>query len=746
MAIFRSRAIDAANRGETLDAPLVLPRSNLRRRFQGNLRQCLQGLRPSAGGRTIRTQEQLQQDPTECAAVSLSIVLEYHGCHLPLSEIRQACGVSRDGSDAANLVRAAKRFGLEAKGFKKGLSALQTVPLPAVVFWNFNHFLVLDGIEADRFWINDPATGRRSVDLEEFDRCYTGVVLTMEPGEAFVRSEKRPGALQELLQWLGQSKRSTRFACLGSLALSAALLSQTTTALALPWPALTSLIGMSLAIIPVSQALAREVERCLRESLQRQLLLLPDWVLQQHFSSELAGRLGRVSELSAQLRVLLGQSLPLVLGMAVWSLVLLVREPGLGLIVFAVVVIWFSVRRQTVRQQRSAEARARLSMSRAGLSLQGSLQDPATIKASALEHDLFLRWGGLEAIATQERQRLVYARDLQDWVPRLILWCLPVVLFSASGTVALLVGSLGLALALERSSAFWQSWGGIQQAIRSIKDLEEQPRDPLVIPHQASENMPEGPASISLESVDFGYVPVLPPLIKGLNLSVKPGQRIALVGGSASGKSTVARLIAGLLQPSAGVVRINGKPMLEWSKPQRCRTIAMVQQGMPMLSASVRENLTLFDPDIDEGAIQRACVIAGIWERVQQLPQGLETALGQGGQKLSGGEQQRLQIAQALLQRPALLILDEATSALDARTEAQVETALKDLGCTQVVVAHRLSTIRDADEILVMDQGSLVQQGTHHALLEEKGSPYQKLLLLDGAPAKMDGMRQGNGR
>lgn len=746
MAIFRSRAIDAANRGETLDTPLLLTRSNLRRRFQGNLLQFREGLRPSAGGRTIRTQEQLQQDPTECAAVSLSIVLEYHGCHLPLSEIRQACGVSRDGSDAANLVRAAKRFGLEAKGFKKGLNALQTVPLPAVVFWNFNHFLVLDGIEADRFWINDPAIGRRSVDLEEFDRSYTGVVLTMEPGEAFVPSEKRPGALQELLKWLSQSKRNTRFACLGCLALSAALLSQTTAALALPWPALTSLIGMSLAVIPVSQALARELERRLRQSLQQQLLLLPDWVLQQHFSSELAGRLGRVSELSAKLRVLLGQSLPLVLGMTVWSFVLLFREPGVGLIVCAGVVLWFSVRRQTVRQQRSAEARARLSMSRAGLSLQGSLQDPATIKASAMEHDLFLRWGGLEAIATRERQRLVYTRDLQDWVPRLILWCLPMVLFSASGTVALLVGGLGLALALERSSAFWQSWGGIQQAIRSIKDLEEQPRDPLVIPHQASENMPEGPASISLESLDFGYVPVLPPLIKGLNLSVKPGQRIALVGGSASGKSTVARLIAGLLQPSAGVVRINGKPMLELSKPQRCRTIAMVQQGMPMLSASVRENLTLFDPDIDERAIQRACVIAGIWERVQKLPQGLETALGQGGQKLSGGEQQRLQIAQALLQRPALLILDEATSALDARTEAEVETALKDLGCTQVVVAHRLSTIRDADEILVMDQGSLVQQGTHQALLEEEGSPYQKLLLLDGVPAKMEGMRQVNGR
>ena len=746
MAIFRSRAVDAANRGDTLDAPLLLPRSNLRRRFKDNLRQFREGLRPSAGAHTIRTQEQLQQDPTECAAVSLSIVLEYHGCHRPLSEIRQACGVSRDGSDAANLVRAAKRFGLEAKGFKKGLSALQTVPLPAVLFWNFNHFLVLDGIEAERFWVNDPATGRRSVDLEEFDRCYTGVVLTMEPGEAFVRSKKRPSPLQALLKWLSLSKKSTRFACLGSLALSAALLSQTTAALALPWQALTALIGMSLGGIPLSQAIARELERRLKQRLQEQLLNLPDWVLQQHFSIELAGRLGRVSELSEELRVLLGQSLPLVLGMAVWSLVLLVQEPGLGLIVCAGVVLWFSVRRQTVRQERSAEAKARLSLSRAGLSLQGGLQDPATIKASALEHDLFLRWGGLEAIATRERQHVVYARDLQDWLPQLIVWSLPVVIFSASGTVALLVGSLGLALALERSSTFWESWGGIQHAIRSIKDLEEQPRDPLVIPDHPGENMPEGPASISLESVDFGYVPVLPPLIKGLNLSVQPGQRIALVGGSASGKSTVARLIAGLLQPSSGVVRINGKPMLEWSKQQRCRTIAMVQQGMPMLSASVRENLTLFDPDIEDRDIQRACVIAGIWERVQQLPQGLETALGQGGQTLSGGEKQRLQIAQALLQRPALLILDEATSALDARTEAQVETALKDLGCTQVIVAHRLSTIRDADEILVMDQGSLVQQGTHQALLEAGESPYHKLLLLDRVPAKMESIEQGKGR
>jgi ATP-binding cassette subfamily B protein len=299
---------------------------------------------------------------------------------------------------------------------------------------------------------------------------------------------------------------------------------------------------------------------------------------------------------------------------------------------------------------------------------------------------------------------------------------------------------LGLALAQQRSRAVMRCWGESQATITSLESLEEQPLDPLLQePNAASppEEMPSGAASLELEAVSFGYVPVQPPLIEAFSLSVQPGQRIAIVGGSASGKSSLARLIAGLLQPTAGVVKLNGRPLLEWPRQQRLQAIAMVQQGMPLLSCSVRDNLTLWNPAISQEELEQACNAAAILERIQALPQGFDTSLQEAGQNLSGGEKQRLQIAQALVQRPSLLILDEATSALDARTEQRVEQMLRQLPCTQIVVAHRLSTIRDADEILVLEQGKLVQRGTHQSMVSELGSPYAELLRLEGGGISM---------
>ena len=744
MAIFRSRAIDAANEGETLNTPLALLRPQPVKNLKSNLKLWLELNNLRKRSNQVCTEEHLQQDPTECAAVSLSIILSYYGCHKQISEVRHACGVSRDGSNAANLVRAARTFGLNARGFKKGLKTLENVSLPAVVFWNFNHFLVLEGTDNGRYWINDPANGRRCLDLQEFDRCYTGVIITMQPDASFRQTRKPRHPIHELGHWLSQGSKTKRWSLLLSLGVSAVLISQTTQLITTPglWP----LIVLALAVIPMGQVVSRELEYQLRKELQKQLLSLPEWILQQHFSHELAGRLQRVTELSAQLRLRLGRSFPLMLGMTLWLLELIVRNTMMGMVLLLGLLLWGVVQQRNAYTNSSSNLRSGISQIKTAQILQAGLKDPATLKASALEQDLFLHSSGLDAVATRQRQALDYRRELQDWFPQWVYWSLPVLAWSLASTakdsgLTLIIGTFGLCLMLQDIQAIWATWVASKRNISAIRDLKEQSKDPLLTTeNDKGESLSAlGPASISLENVSFRYIPVLPPLIQDLNIKARRGQRIALVGSSASGKSTVARLIAGLLQPTEGVVKINGKPLLELSQKERTHTIAMVQQGMPLLSTTVRNNLSLFDPHISDKKIQTTCEKVGIWEQIKRLPNGLDTTVGSNGIDLSGGEKQRLQLAQALLQKPSVLILDEATSALDAQTEARIEQAIKKLPCTQIVIAHRLSTVRDADEIVVLDDGRIVQQGSHDMLAKEEGSPYYNLLLQEESSNKTSG-------
>lgn len=748
MAIFRSRALDAINRRAPIEAPLLLPRPHPQR-LRGNLQQLRNALVPSRGARFANTREQRQQDPTECGAVCLAILLEHYGCHVPLSSLRQACGVSRDGSDAANLVRAAKLFGLEAKGFKKGLKTLHTVQLPAIIFWNFDHFLVLDGIEDHRYWLNDPASGTRCVELEEFDRFYTGVVLTMQPGEVFQRTPPPPAAWQLLTRRLRRGGTTTLIGMLLSLAASTAVITALPAVVSASDKAILTLLGLALAPTMAVPVLARRLSQQLQRSdsrhLMQRLLSLPDWVLQQHFSAELSNRQGLLPQLNHALNNRGWGTLSLLLAVVLWGFVLLPRQPWLAFVLWGGCGLFGAALSWNERIQRSQDAQQRIATNKATRILQGGLQDPDTLKASALERDLYQRWAGLDVLAARERQRLMYSRDLQSWIPQLMGWSLPVLLMGLGlqgvsddrAGAGLAIIAIGAALAQQHTRAAFNHWNDSAEALRSLQQVEEQPIDPLLHekafkpPPPAPPGPPSGGASLELNAVSFGYVPVLPPLLENLSLQVQPGQRIAIVGGSASGKSTLARLIAGLLQPSSGEVKLNGHPLLEWPRQERLKAIAMVQQEMPLLSCSVWENLSFWNPGISQAQLEEACSAAAILDRIQRLPQGFNTTLQEAGRQLSGGEQQRLQIAQALLQKPSLLILDEATSALDARTEQQVELALRQIACTQIVVAHRLSTIRDADEILVLDRGRLVQRGSHQEMVKNDGGPYENLLRLE---------------
>ena len=461
MAIFRSRAIDAANEGEILNTPLVLLRPQPIQNFKNNLKLWLKLNNLRKRSNQVCTKEHLQQDPTECAAISLSIILSYYGCHKQISEVRHACGVSRDGSNAANLVRAARTFGLNAKGFKKGLKTLESVSLPAVVFWNFNHFLVLEGTDNGRYWINDPANGRRCLDLQEFDRCYTGVVITMQPDASFRQTRKPRHPIHELGHWLSRGSKTKRWSLLLSLGVSSVLISQTTQLITTPelWP----LIGLALAVIPMGTVVSTELECQLRKELQKQLLSLPEWILQQHFSHELAGRLERVTELSAQLRLRLGRSFPLMLGMTIWLLGLIVHNMMVGMVLLLGLLLWGVVQQRNAYTNSSSNLRSRISQNKTAEILQAGLKDPATLKASALEQDLFLRSSGLDAVATRQRQALDYRRELQDWFPQWVFWLLPVLAWSLASTakdsgLTVIIGTFGLCLTLQDIQATWRTW------------------------------------------------------------------------------------------------------------------------------------------------------------------------------------------------------------------------------------------------------------------------------------------------
>ena len=745
MGIFRTRALDAANQDTSLETPLLLPRSNLKHNWGGVLKQL-----STYSPREIRcTQEQRQQDPTECGAISLAIILNFYGCHRPISQVRHACGVSRSGSDAANLIRAAQHFGLEAKGFKKGLKSLKKASLPAILFWNFNHFVVLDGIKNDHYWINDPACGRRCIDIDEFDRCYTGVILTMKPGEHFQRTPQPAGSLQLMAKMIQQIEPSTLImltACLAlaSYGLSAAMAGHLWGS---GWG--VSILTFSLLTIPLAQMGSRQLQTKASRQFQQQLLQLPSWVVQQHFSAELSSRLNQLPSLARNINQDVWANLPLFTAIILSTLALAPEHPALAGVVGAGIVLYGLATAWIEHNNSGRRAQERIAARKPNAVMQMAFQDPEGLKASCLEQEYLRRWAGHESEATRTRQHLAYSRDLQSLVPKLIGWITPLWLLgmglSSTGATAdlatrLLFIAMGLVLAQQRWQLLQNRWHESSSTLQSIRSIEEQPIDPLLLGGTEKTRIkPPHPEAMSLElvGISFSYLPVQEPLISDLNLKIGAGQHVAIVGGSASGKSTLARLIAGLLQPQRGMVKLQDKPLMAWPCQDRVQAIAMVSQSMPLLSCTLAESLTFWDTSISKEAIQEACHQLGILGAIESLQHQFDTPMNEACQVFSGGECQRLQIAQALLQRPGLLILDEATSALDAESENEVQNVLSQLQCTQIIVSHRLSSIRDADQIVVLKNGTIVQQGRHDDLAAESKSAYQTLLQLDHTPSDM---------
>lgn len=707
--------------------------------------------------RYARTPTVLQLEAVECGAASLAMMLGFFGRTVPLEELRMRCGVSRDGSTAGNMVRAAALYGLEAKGHKYGLEALRKVAPPFVVFWEFRHFLVVEGYDNRRVFLNDPATGRRSVLWDEFDRNFTGVTITFAKTDAFETNAVVPSGLVILAQRVRESLDAVTFIVMAGIALvvpgivipalTKVFVDDVLIGKHVVWgPWIVLVMGLAIALSSLLVALQQAISLRLQTKLAVtsasrffwHVLNMPMNFYAQRSAAELAYRVhlnDRIAELlsgrvtTAAIRAI----------SALFFLVLMLRY-DVALALLSVAIAALNLLALAAANRSRSDANATL------LQAEGELLGTAvmgiryieTLKAAGAERAFLQRWGSRLARVVNARQQLGFPTQLLVAAPRLLAM-LNAAAILGFGSLRVIDGTLSLGalfafyLLSEQFSApfaeivrFGSEFQEMDGSLKRIEDVYRYPATvpPLEVAEPRREILHGG---LELQNIRFGYSPVAPPLVDGLSLHVAPGKQIAVVGSTGSGKSTVTKLVSGLYEPWAGAVLYDGKLRAAYDRRAFAAAVAMVDQEIALFAGTVRANITLFDPTIDDAAIERAARDACIHDEIMARSGGYDAIVEEEGRNFSGGQRQRLEIARALVRDPALIILDEATSALDAITEAQVAENLRRRGCSCVIVAHRLSTIRDSDEIIVLERGAIVERGTHDSLVS-LGGRYKELV------------------
>ena len=714
----------------------------------------------------VKTPTVLQMEAVECGAASLGIILAHYGRIVPLSELREECGVSRDGSNASNVVKASRRYGLRAKGLSTGLEDVQKLSAPFIVFWNFNHFLVVEGFHEGRAYINDPASGRRSIPLQEFDEAFTGVVLFMEPGPEFEKGGHAPSVVLALRDRIRGMGRDLAFCVVAGFLLVAP---------GLAVPVFTQVfvdtilvkgrqdwlrpLLLGMAFMAVLRILLRLLQlRYLRELRMKlavklsggflwHVLRLPVGFFAQRYAGEISSRValnnGIADTLSGQLAMAIIDCLMLVF----YVMVMLFYDLYLTIIGVACALGNVLALRWIARRRVDANMRLRQELGKvAGSSIAG-LQSIETLKASALESSFFTRWAGYYTKATTAQQDLGMTNQSLGVLPGLLSALTAMLILVVGGWRVIEGGmSIGMLIAFQSLMAIFQrpvgtlvQLGGTLQTLQGdMKRVDDVLLHPLDV--ETTDGRSVAPTNgdgwrldgkLELRDVTFGYSRVAAPLIEGFNLTIRPGQRVALVGGSGSGKSTVAKLVCGLYEPWEGEILFDDQPRKTLSRRVLANSLSLVDQEILFFSGTVRDNLTLWDGTVPRVHLDRACRDAAIHDVVLSMPGGYEADLLEGASNLSGGQRQRLEIARALVNLPSILVLDEATSALDAETEYRIDHNLRKRGCSTLVVAHRLSTIRDSEEIIVLSKGKVVQRGRHEELWEQEGE-YRRLIRSGG--------------
>lgn len=702
----------------------------------------------------VRTPTVLQMEAVECGAASLAIMLAHFGRWVPLEELRVACNVNRDGSDALSIVQAARRYGLQAKGYRYSIETLRTKKTPFVVYWQFRHFLVVEGFGRRHVYLNDPGVGSRTVSYEEFDSSFTGLALMFEPGPEFETGGKPPGTLRQTLP---------RLATVGDGVATLLLLNLVLLGPALVIPAVSKIfvddvlikqtgdlvrpLIIAMIVLVIAQASMRWVQEwsllrienklSLTGSVQYlgHLLTLPIVFFTQRNSGDLVSRLQASDSVAKSLGGEVGRSFADLLSVAAFAVAMTMYDPLLAMLGTAAVMLSAV---GTVRAQRLLrDDSLKLALENAmvyGITVQclGAID---TIKASGGEDEAFTRWSGYHARTINTGQTFGRLNNLLGILPGMassigtavILgfgsWRIMDGAITVGGLIAVHTLMNGFTAPFNRLVQFFSQLQSAGANLTRVNDvLNHTPAAEFArrLPPQKSGTV-RLTGRIELRDVTFGYSRNKPPLIEGLTMTIEPGMRVALVGDSGSGKSTIAKLIAGLMPVWDGQILIDGVPIEDIPPHLRHASIGWVAQEIFLSRGTIYENLTLWDSTIPLETVTRAAKDAEIHTLIAGRPGGYDWMVAEGGSNVSGGEAQRLEIARTLAAEPTILVLDEATSALDPTVEATIDRNIRKRGVTSLIVAHRLSTIRDADEILVLERGRVVERGTHEELIRSPG-------------------------
>ena len=709
--------------------------------------------------RIPRTPTVLQMECVECGAASLAMILAHYGLWVPLEQVRVACGVSRDGTKASNIIKAARQFGLVAKGFRKEPDTLADVPMPCIIHWSFNHFVVLEGLNAKRAAINDPAVGRRSVDHSEFSLCFTGVVLAMQPGPEFRRAGRERAVLPLLARELAASKPAVALLIAASVALvvpglvipafGKIFVDDVLVRNSRDWfaPLMIGMIATAAGralVTALQQSLLLRLQAKLSLSMVSRflwrLLSLPTEFFTQRHAGDLASRVVANEQVARLLSSGLATNALNLVALIFFAAAMAVFDPLLaalcvGLALLNVVALKLVSGRLADLNRSIAVERGKLHGATIGI-----VRTVETLKASGLEHDAFARWAGFQAKFVNLNQRVgVYSAVLNIFPAFFAALSTAVILGVGGARVidgALTIGSLVALQSLTISfaqpiTALVQLAAGFQEVKADLARVEDVFNYPAKVETATPEPFDALPPKLSgrieLRDVHYGYSPLEPPLIKRLSLKLAPGSRIALVGRSGSGKSTLGRLVCGLMEPWSGEILFDGRPLRDLPRQVVANSVAYVDQDIFLFEGTVRDNLTLWDATVPEANLTQALKDAMIHEDVASRLGNYDCLVAEGGANFSGGQRQRIELARALVGNPTILVLDEATAALDPYTEARIDDNLRRRGCACIVIAHRLSTIRDCDEIIVLDNGEVVERGAHDELIAISGA-YARLV------------------
>lgn len=703
----------------------------------------------------------MQMEALECGAASLTMILAYYGKWIPLEQVRADCGVSRDGSKAKNVLRAARSYGLMAKGYRYEVEDLkQNGKFPCIIHWNFNHFVVLDGFKNGKAVLNDPAKGNYAVSMETFDESFTGICLMFEPTEHFEPGGKPKSVFAFAKKRLEGAGSAIAFVVLATLlaslfgiltpAFSRVFVDRLLTRQNPEWfyPFLLMMAGMTAVQILVawlqavySLRMNGKMAAVGNASYMWKVLRLPV----EFFSQRMAGDIQQRQTTNASIaNSLVNTFAPLALHtmMMVFYLSVMLRySPALTAVGLGSIMVNYLI--SNIISQKRINL-TRILMRDAG-NLTGTtvagIEMIETIKASGAENGFFEKWAGYQASVNTQEVRFSKLNQYLGMMPQMVSSLTSTVILALSVwltmkgqfTVGMVMAFQGFLNSFAAPAMMLISAGQALQEMRTqmerVEDVMEYPTDINCEGQAFDENKEYSKlsGSLTMKDVSFGYSRLEEPLIEHFNLELKPGSRVAFCGASGCGKSTLSKLISGLYQPWSGEILFDGRPRSEIDRSVFTGSLAVVDQDIILFEDTIANNIKMWDTSIEDFEMILAARDAQLHEDIMQRDGGYQYKITEGGKDFSGGQRQRMEIARVLAQDPTVIILDEATSALDAKTEYEVVKSIKDRGITCIIVAHRLSTIRDCDEIIVMDHGKVVERGTHDELYA-LGGAYTQLV------------------